>query len=86
MRPQLLGNLSGDEDEYEKDGTPILVKIEEMSDDSEEENTPENDNEGPEVQTAPTAQTRTQTASPDAGTSDSSSEEDDEPPTDKAVE
>jgi hypothetical protein len=27
VRPQLLGNMSGDEEEYEKDGTPILVKI-----------------------------------------------------------
>ena len=29
VRPQLLGNISGNEEEYEKDGTPILVKIEE---------------------------------------------------------
>ena len=46
MRPQLMGNLSDDEDKFEEDGTPIIVKLEEKWDDSEEENTPEN-NEAP---------------------------------------
>ena len=84
MRPQLMGNLSDDEDKFEEDGTPILVKLEVKSDDSEEENTLEND-EAP-TQAAPMAQTRTETASQDAGSTDSSSEEDDEPPPDKIIE
>ena len=33
MRPQLMGNLSDDEDKFEEDGTPILVKLEKQSDD-----------------------------------------------------
>merc|ERR1712051_536677 len=73
MRPQLMGNLSDDEE-----------KLEVKSDDSEEENTLEND-EAP-TQAAPMAQTRTETASQDAGSTDSSSEEDDEPPPDKIIE
>merc|ERR1712051_809576 len=43
MRPQLMGILSDDEDKFEENGTPILVKLEAKSDDSEEEDTPEND-------------------------------------------
>ena len=84
MRPPLMGNLTDDEDKFEEDGTPILVKLEKQSDDSEIENTLEND-EAP-TQAAPIAQTRTETASQDAGTTDSSSEEDDDPPSDKIVE
>ena len=89
MRPQLMGNLSDDEDKFEENGSPILVKLEAKSDDSEEEDTPENDEAQTltkKTQATPMAQTRTEIASPDAGSTDSSSEEDDEPPTDKAIE
>ena len=78
VRPQLLGNMSGDEEVYEKDGTPILVKIEQKSDDSEEEE-------------AKVFSRGTQTdlpeprAEPVVGESDSSSEDDDEPPADGAT-
>ena len=92
VRPQLLGNLSGDKEDYEKDGTPLLVKIEQKSDDSDDENNPENDNEGPKMQILtektqadPMEPTEIETANSYTGASDSSSSEDDEPPTEEAV-
>ena len=92
VRPQLLGNMSGDEEGYEEDGTPLLVKIEQKSDDSDDENNPENNNKGPDVQVLtkgtqadPTDSTEIETANTGAGASDSSSEEDNKPPTEEAV-
>ena len=92
VRPQLLGNMSGDEEGYEEDGTPLLVKIEQKSDDSDDENNPENDNEGPKMQILtektqadPMEPTEIETANSYTGASDSSSSEDDEPPTEEAV-
>ena len=83
MRPKLMGNLSDDEDKFEEDGTPIIVKLEKQSDDSEAESSPETD---ADPQAVPSTQTSTQTANQDVGTSDSSSEDDDDTPSDKAAE
>ena len=37
VRSQLFGNQSGDELEFEKDGTPLLIKVEKKSDDSDDD-------------------------------------------------
>ena len=95
VRPGLLGNQSGDESDFEENGTMLLVKEEEKSEDSEAEG-------GychPDDRTAPkslhqqrpeTCTTSTQVEASDTaadtgmGTSDSSSE-DDEPPNEEAA-
>ena len=37
VRSQLFGNQSGDELEFDKDGTPLLIKVEKKSDDSDDD-------------------------------------------------
>merc|ERR1712051_208823 len=83
MRPKQMGDLSDDEDKFDPDGTPIIVKLEKQSDDSEAESSPETD---ADPQTYPGTQTVTLPTNQVEGTSDSSSEDDDETPSDKAAE
>ena len=91
VRPGLLGNQSGEESDYEENGTLLLVKEEEKSEDSEAEggychpddrNTPKSLHQ----QRPETCSTSTQVEASDtaADTFDSSSE-DDEPPNVEAV-
>ena len=51
-RSQLVGNQSGDESEFELDGTPIIVKIEQKSDDSVVEEIGQDDAQDPKPGTS----------------------------------
>ena len=83
VRPPLLGNQSGDEDEFESNGTMLILKEEEQSEDSEAED--ENSPQKPEKCTVATQVEASDTAvDTGVGTSDSSSE-DEEPPAEEAT-
>ena len=73
-RSQLVGNQSGDESEFESDGTPIIVKIEQKSDDSDIEEFGQYNAQDPKPGTStPTLTVR------QIGQEDTDSSEDEEP-------
>ena len=84
VRSQLFGNQSGDETKFEKDGTPIIVKLEQKSDDSDIEELGHDDAQDPRPGPSTSKLTTSQRIQRNQEETDSS--EDEEQPLKEVVE